>query len=91
MKVAHYQQAQPQVDHGLGGVVMRGLIKEEDGAPHFGMHVFELGPGAGTVFHQHWWEHEIFVLSGKGFIIAGGKKAGLQEGLVLLAPGDEPH
>lgn len=30
------------------------------------MGIFEIKPGSSTPFHSHKWEHEVFVLSGRG-------------------------
>jgi len=49
-------------------VKVRWLITEETGAPNFAMREFTVGPGGSTPRHVHPWEHEVFVLAGKGTV-----------------------
>ena len=90
MKVRNYRQVQ-----GLSaapGVNMRVVAGEADGAPTFAMRVFEIQPGSATPFHAHPWEHEVFVLAGKGVArSSGGKETPLAEGDTALVPPNEQH
>ncbi len=47
-------------------VAGRVMIGKEDGAQNFCMRMFEMGKDGYTPRHTHDWEHEIFVLVGKG-------------------------
>ena len=51
---------------GAGGVTIRVLMGDNVGASNFTTRHFEVAPGGHTPFHAHAWEHEVFVLSGKG-------------------------
>ncbi|MCS7224488.1 MAG: cupin domain-containing protein [Armatimonadetes bacterium] len=62
------------------GVTVRWLIGEKEGAPNFHMRLFTLAPGASTPWHQHPWEHEIFVLKGNGSVRS-------ESGIHTLGPG----
>ncbi len=62
MKVSNYLDVEPTQE--VSGVVKRDVITADDGAPHFCMRVFEVRPGSSSPSHSHWWEHEVFILSG---------------------------
>jgi len=73
------------------GVAIRDVITAEDGAPNFCMRLFELEPGAATVTHTHWWEHEVFVLSGRGVVVGEGGETEMAEGTVIYTAPWELH
>jgi quercetin dioxygenase-like cupin family protein len=89
MKVVHYTEVKPEV-YGEG-VTLRWVVSEADGAPHFAMRVIEVQPGAATQLHTHWWEHEVFVLDGKGHAVSDDGDRPIGTGTVLYIPGDEKH
>jgi len=91
MIIHDYRDVEAKIEHDIEGVTARWPIREEDGAPHFAMRVFDVQKGVSTPLHSHWWEHEVFVLSGKGYIFSGGVKADLHEGVVVFVPGNELH
>jgi quercetin dioxygenase-like cupin family protein len=75
---------------GAEGVGIRVLISKEDGAPNFIMRRFSVQPGGQTPYHSHSWEHEVFVLSGKGEARQGSSVHELGSGsVVLVVPGEE--
>lgn len=73
------------------GVTMRVAIGPDQGAPYFTMRIFEVQPGYGTPHHSHWWEHEIFVLSGQGVVTTDEGDRPLGHGSTVLVPGGEMH
>jgi quercetin dioxygenase-like cupin family protein len=74
---------------GAAGCKVRWLIGEGDKAPNFAMREFEVAPGGHTPKHFHDYEHEVFVLAGKGTIVDGDKELPLAAGdVVLVAPND---
>ena len=74
------------------GVFKRVVVGTDDGAPRFIMRVFEVKPGSSTPYHSHWWEHEVFVLSGEGVVVdeKGGETAITRDSVVYVPP-DEKH
>jgi len=68
MKIIHYDQAElePVNVEGAEETKIRWLIAQKDGAPNFALRMFEVGPGGHTPYHEHSWEHEVFVVSGEG-------------------------
>jgi len=45
------------------------LIGDKDGAKKFHMRIFIVEPGGQTSYDQHIYEHEVFVLKGKGKLV----------------------
>ncbi|MCC7475655.1 MAG: cupin domain-containing protein [Pirellulales bacterium] len=74
---------------GAAGCRVRWLIGERDQAPTFAMREFEVAPGGHTPRHFHDYEHEIYVLAGKGTLVDGDREMPLAAGdVVFVAPND---
>lgn len=87
MKVCNYTEVPP--DTGIPGVALRTVITSEE-APRFSMRVFEVAVGGSTPLHTHEWEHEVFVLSGRGRVHGGGEERPLSvNDVVFILPGEE--
>ena len=91
MVVKDFQDVEAQPSEGVEGVTIRWVIAKQDGAPHFALRVIEVRPGCATPHHQHEWEHEVFVLAGRGAVKGDGGEQPLREGSVVLVPGNELH
>ena len=89
MKISKHYDAKPVQE--LPGVIKREVINAEDGAPRFCMRVFEVEPGSSTPSHSHWWEHEVFVLSGEGVVAGEQGETPLTKESVVFVPPDEQH
>ena len=89
MKVGNYLEVKPSEER--PGVIKRDVISVEDGAPHFCMRVFEVEPGSSTPSHSHWWEHEVFVLSGQGVVVSGQKQTPIGKDSVIFVAPNEQH
>lgn len=89
MKVSSYIKTEATLM--LPGVLKREVINAADGAPNYCMRVFDLEPGSSTPSHSHPWEHEVYVLSGRG-VVEGqqGEKEISADSVVFVAP-DEHH
>jgi quercetin dioxygenase-like cupin family protein len=83
MKHFNYKEMEPEIVdiEGIKDVNIRRLITEEDGAQNFAMRLFEVKPGGHTPWHQHEWEHEMFIVEGEGI----AKK---ENGEIKFKPGD---
>ena len=66
-------------------------VTPRDGAPNFALRVFEVAAGGHTPLHHHPYEHEIYVLEGRGTVWRDGKEVPLKSGDVLYIPADEQH
>jgi quercetin dioxygenase-like cupin family protein len=73
------------------GVNMRVVAGPEQGAPTFVMRVFEIQPGSATPLHTHPWEHEVYLLAGKGAVRSGGGDNALTEGDAVTVLPNEQH
>ncbi|MEA3459680.1 MAG: cupin domain-containing protein [Chloroflexota bacterium] len=91
MKVRNYREVEVETIESLPGVTIRWVISEKEGAPHFAMRVFEVEPGAACPFHTHPWEHEVFILDGKGLAKGESSEVPLRERDVIFIPPDEKH
>ena len=89
MKVSKYLDTEPVEE--LPGVIKREVINADDGAPHFCMRVFEVQPGSSTPSHSHPWEHEVFVLSGRGVVRGERGETQIEGDSVVFVPPDENH
>lgn len=92
MKHTHYHDV-PLEDVNVEGarkVKVRWLISDEDGAEIFFMRRFELQAGGNTPQHQHDWEHEVYILQGKGSVLAEKEKHVFGPGdVIYFGPGEE--
>ena len=89
MKVTNYRDSEPAEE--VQGVFKREVITANDRAPHFCMRVFGVGPSSSTPYHSHPWEHEVFILSGKGVVVGEqGATSIAKESVIFVAP-NEPH
>ncbi len=89
MKVSSYINTKSIQE--LSGVVKREVINVDDGAPNFCMRVFDIEPGASTPSHEHPWEHEVFVLSGRGVVVGEQEETQIAKDSVVFVPPDEHH
>ena len=67
------------------------LLGEKDGAPHFAMRRFIMGPGGGMPKHTNTVEHEQYVLKGRAEVGIADKVYEVSAGDVLLIPALAPH
>lgn len=72
-------------------VKIRWLITKEDGAENFAMRLFDIGPGGYTPYHNHDFEHEVFVLEGTGILNVEEREESLKKGDVVLLPTNIKH
>jgi len=91
MQIKHWTDVAEQQAEGIEGVTVRWVINDTDGAPHFAMRVFDVQPGCSTPYHNHWWEHEVYVLAGEGVAVQESGETPISTGSVILVEGDEMH
>jgi len=89
MKIAPYRSIEGHEE--APGVLMRTCIGPADGAPRFALRVFEVQAGASTPFHSHWWEHEVYVVSGRGKVRSTDGERELGAGDVVYVAPNERH
>lgn len=77
---------------GKGCLTVRWLLGEPEGAPNFEMRYFSLSGEISTDWHSHEWEHQVFVVAGKGKFRNSDGEIELQPGQALfVAPGEQHH
>jgi len=89
--IDHYTDvpAQTVESDKVRGVSARRLLRVDDGTPNFAMRVFTVAPGGYTYHHSHPFEHENYVIRGKGKLVTEAGERQLQPGTVMLiAPGE---
>jgi len=75
----------------LPGVVKREVVCADKGAPNFCMRVFDIEPGSSTPSHEHPWEHEVYILSGKGVAVSEQGETQIVKDSVIFVPPNEHH
>jgi quercetin dioxygenase-like cupin family protein len=92
MIVRHFLDVQEVTSlKGANGVSKRTLLGRSDSAPNFYLRRFRVEAGGSTPRHSHPWEHQIYVLSGSGSVMAAGERSVLSEGVAVLIPSGEEH
>lgn len=76
---------------GASGVKIQWLIGKQDEPENFFMRLFELEVGGHTPHHSHPWEHEVFVLAGKGSVTTPQGEWSLEPQSVVYVPAGEEH
>ena len=76
----------------MEGVKKRVVIGPDEGAPNFIMRIFDIEPGFSTLYHDHPWEHEIFIINGEGTARSGDQEeTTIREGDTIFIPPNEKH
>ena len=92
MKLYCYRDVPAEdVEAGARGVKIRWLIKEQTGARNFFMRHFEIATGGFTPHHEHDWEHEVFILNGRGTVLCAAGEKQFGPGDVIFVPAGERH
>ena len=91
MKAFDYHNVPGDTPEGMEGVTLRWVMGENVGAPNFVTRVIDVDPGAGTEHHQHPWEHEVFVLEGRGRVTHEGGETDIGPGMCVYVEPNEIH
>jgi quercetin dioxygenase-like cupin family protein len=91
MRVKRDETVPADAIEGSPGATIRWLWAEKDGAPNFALRLIEVQPGASTPHHAHPYEHEAYVLSGRGRLLDDGHEHALEVGDTVLVMPDEMH
>lgn len=89
MLIRNYQDV-PAIPY-AGGIQKRVVIGPRQGAATFVMRIFDLPPGASSPWHQHDWEHEVFILAGQGLAVAEDGETPIAVGDAVFVPPNEMH
>jgi quercetin dioxygenase-like cupin family protein len=90
MKVKALEDVQPEQ---MGqGVQVRQVISRQDGADNFFMRVFDVDADAkGPPLHSHPYEHEMYIISGRGVLAGENGTTPFKAGDVIFIPPGEQH
>ncbi|NLX35445.1 MAG: cupin domain-containing protein [Chloroflexi bacterium] len=91
MKAFHYTEIEAQPTEGAPGASIRWAIGKNVGAPNFVTRVIEIEPGGATPYHQHPWEHEVFVLDGAGVVKTVDGETPISPRMCVYVSPDEEH
>ena len=89
MIVSSYLDTKPVQE--VPGLVKREVVCADKGAKNFCMRVFDVEPGSSTPSHEHPWEHEIYILSGRGLAVSEQGKTPVEKDSVIFIPPNEHH
>lgn len=92
--VQRSQEVEPRVYHDGEKVLhveKRVLVGPHNGAPVFSMRKFTVGAGGCSPYHIHPWEHEVYVLSGKGEVRFSGGTHPVEPGDFAFVPPNDEH
>lgn len=89
MIVSSYLETKPVQE--LPGVIKREVACADRGASNFCMRVFDVDPGSSTPSHEHPWEHEIYVLYGRGKAVSQQGETEISKDSVVFIPPNEHH
>lgn len=76
---------------GVRGVRMGVMVGRGDGAPNFALRHFIVEPGGHSPRHSHDYEHEVFIVSGRGSVLLDGEFRPIHAGDVVYVPANEEH
>lgn len=92
MKIYNYQDIEAkEAEEGASKTNVRWLITKDMGAENFAMRLFEIDVGGYSPFHNHSWEHEVFILEGEGLVINKEGQKQFKAGDVIFIPQNEKH
>lgn len=91
--IRSYQKSEliPVEMEGAQDVYKRVLISRVEGANNFYMRMFEVRPNGFTPYHKHAYEHEVYVLDGRGLLKSRYVEKPLNPGDVVFVAPNEIH
>ena len=78
-------------DDKSSGIKFYPMLTARDGTSTFAMRLFEINPGGYTPRHQHGWEHEVYIISGSGFVLMGKEKVKIEKDDFIFVEPSELH
>ncbi len=92
-KVFHYAKVpENKVEmQGAEKVNIRWLLGPDDHMPNFYLRMFKIEKGGHTPYHSHPYEHEVYVLEGKGILKVNEQEHPIEPGYVAYVPPDALH
>lgn len=92
MRHINFEDVKAEIcEEGAKDTKIRWLITKKDGAENFAMRLFEIEPSGYTPWHRHDWEHEVFILGGKGIAKTDEGEETFKKGDAFFIPPMEWH
>jgi len=92
MKIFPYTDVEAKdAEGGSTKLNVRWLITKETGAENFALRLFEMEAGGHSPLHSHNWEHEVFILDGKGIVVGEQEEKKFNAGDVIFIPPNQKH
>lgn len=76
---------------GARNVYIKWLIGEDSAAPNFYLRQLQVMGRGHTPYHQHPYEHEVYVIHGEGILVKGEDSVNIQPGSFALIPAGIRH
>ena len=89
MRIISYREVEAKEVEGSSKFKLRWL--NTDGSSNFAVRHCEIEPGGFSPFHNHPWEHEMFVLEGNGLVVGDKDAAAIGAGDSISIPANEYH
>ena len=89
MKITSYGEVEAKEAEGSFKLKIRWLNNE--GSRNFAVRHIEIGPDDYSPYHNHPWEHEIFVLEGNGTAVGEKETESISVGDLISIPSEEIH
>ena len=89
MKIVSYTELEAKEIEKSSKLKIRWL--NDGGSNNFAVRHCEIEPGGYSPHHNHPWEHEIFVLEGKGTVLGIKKTKIISAGNLISIPAEETH
>jgi len=91
MKKINVKAMEATHPEGTVKVDFRPLLAKNVDAPNFYLRTFDVFPGGHTFKHSHPWEHEMYVVKGRGKIVLESGEVKIGEGDAILLEPNEKH
>jgi len=89
MRIISYGEVEAKEAEGSSKLKIRWLNNE--GSRNFAVRHIEIEPDGYSPYHNHPWEHEIFVLEGSGTAFGEKRVESISVGDLISIPGEEIH
>jgi len=90
-KVSEVKEEEVDMEGSKDTTIQWLITKEIFGAENFAMRRFRIKPGGEIPKHHHHWEHELYVLEGKGIIGVDDKEYEISKNMFAYVPPDHIH
>jgi len=77
--------------HGVKDAYIQWLISDKDSAPNFAMRRFVVKANGFTPYHNHPYEHEVYILNGEGEVRIEDKTFKIKKDFVIFVPPNAKH